>query len=129
MDVIETQTKQTESEMKTIKDYEIVDHGVEGSQYFQGCSTMFTDYNDVATGAGNNPQQAICEALDQLAEYYDVKSNHNLNCEVEDIEAEFVDTDFILDIIKEHNPEIKSYDDIDDGEEIDLYYYVSIRVK
>src|SRR5207248_7017098 len=54
--------------MRRIEDFELVDHGIDHEQYFQGCGVAFTDYTDVATGIGDNPAEAIDDALDQLAQ-------------------------------------------------------------
>lgn len=48
--------------------FEIVDHGIESSQYFQGCGTTFTDYTDVATGIGDDFKEALDDALESLAQ-------------------------------------------------------------
>lgn len=73
--------------MKQITEYEIVDHGIDHEQYFQGCGVAFTDFDDVATGAGNDALEAIDDALEQLAmrgydisalddiEHYDTRSS------------------------------------------------------
>lgn len=52
---------------KTIVEFELVDHGIEHEQYFQGCGLAFTDYEDIATGCGDNPAEAIDDALESLA--------------------------------------------------------------
>ena len=54
--------------MKPIKEYEIVDHGFDGEQYFQGCGVAFSDFDDVATGMGDTAREAFDDALDNLAE-------------------------------------------------------------
>lgn len=51
----------------TIVEFEIVDHGIDNSQYFQGCGVEHTIYSDVATGCGSNPAEAVDDALEQLA--------------------------------------------------------------
>ena len=53
--------------MKTIRDFELVHHGVENSSYFQGCGVSFSPFTDVATGIGNTEGEAIQDALEQLA--------------------------------------------------------------
>jgi len=53
--------------MKQIKDYEIVSHGFELSDYFQGCGVAFTKFSDVATGCGATELEAYNDALDQMA--------------------------------------------------------------
>ena len=52
--------------MSKITAYEIINHGVEHSQYFQGCSTAFTAFNDVSTGIGSSAYEACQDALEQL---------------------------------------------------------------
>ena len=54
--------------MKTIVEFELVDHGIDHEQYFQGCGVSCTEYDDVATGVGDNPAEAIDDALEQLAQ-------------------------------------------------------------
>lgn len=45
--------------------WEILNHGMEHSQYFQGCGVAY--YTDVATGIGDNAREAYDDALEQLA--------------------------------------------------------------
>ena len=52
--------------MKTAE-YEIVDHGFDAEQYFQGCGTAFTSFTEVATGIGETKREAFDDALEQLA--------------------------------------------------------------
>lgn len=49
-----------------ITSYEIIDHGVDHSQYFQGCGVMFTDFDLAVTGIGDNAKEAYEDAVDQL---------------------------------------------------------------
>jgi hypothetical protein len=53
--------------MKKIKNYEIINHGYEHSQYFQGCGTSYTKFNDVATGIGMDAKEAYDDAVEGLA--------------------------------------------------------------
>jgi hypothetical protein len=52
---------------KTIVEFEVCDHGIEHEQYFQGCGISCTQFEDIATGMGDNPAEAIDDALEQLA--------------------------------------------------------------
>lgn len=54
--------------MKTVKDYRITLHGVEHSQYFQGHGVSFSKYDTCATGIGSTEQEALDDALEQLAQ-------------------------------------------------------------
>lgn len=53
--------------MKPITTFQLVDHGIDSSDYFQGCGIAFTEFTDIATGCGSNPKEAIDDALEQLA--------------------------------------------------------------
>jgi len=45
----------------------LIDHGLEHSQYFQGCGVAFTRFADVVTGIGDTPADAIDDCLEQIA--------------------------------------------------------------
>lgn len=48
--------------------YELIDHGPEHSQYFQGCGTAHTQYDECATGIGNDPREALDDCLNGIAQ-------------------------------------------------------------
>lgn len=54
--------------MRQIAEFELIDHGIEHSQYFQGCGVAFTRFTNVVTGIGNNPADAIDDCLEQIAQ-------------------------------------------------------------
>ena len=54
--------------MKTIVEFQLLDHGIENSSYFQGCGVACTSFEDVATGIGNNAAEAVDDALESLAQ-------------------------------------------------------------
>ena len=63
-------------------DYEIVVHGMEHEQRFQGCGVSGTGYTAVFTGSGDNPSEALDDALEQAAMAgWDVDSNAKLGRE------------------------------------------------
>lgn len=94
--------------MKTIKGYQIIDHGFENSQYFQGCGVSFTSFTDCFTGIGGNPFEALEDAMEMAAQ-----SGWN----TESIDNALLDSSEMPDAGLTH-------DDYDD-----CYHYVSIRVK
>lgn len=53
--------------MQTIGRFELIDHGIEGSDYFQGCGVSCTSFGNVVTGIGDNPAEAIDDCLEQIA--------------------------------------------------------------
>lgn len=48
--------------------YQIIDHGVGSSDYFQGCGVSFTPYKDCFTGIGDTAYEALEDALEQAAQ-------------------------------------------------------------
>jgi hypothetical protein len=54
--------------MLRIDDFELIDHGIEHPQYFQGCGVAFTSFENVVTGIGNNRDEAIDDCLEQIAQ-------------------------------------------------------------
>jgi hypothetical protein len=64
--------------MKKPTDHQVIDHGVDGSQYFQGCGVSCTEYTDVYTGIGDSAHEALEDALEQAATSdWDVEEIHN----------------------------------------------------
>lgn len=84
-------------------EYEIVDHGIEHEQYFQGCGVAFTKYTAVFTGIGNSLREALDDAASQLAEQG-------------------------FEIPTELAAEIEESTSIDMRTHVDQHYYASIRV-
>ena len=93
---------------KTIAEFEIVSHGIDGEQYFQGCGVAFTAFDDVATGIGDTEQEALSDALELLAQ-----NDWEISEELE----EEVKTANSKDALTEEQAE---------G---DMHHYVSVRVK
>ena len=91
--------------MKKIFDYQIIDHGVENDQYFQGCGVSLTPFTDVATGIGGSARIALDDALDSLAQN---------DWETKPLEKELKIISDVIDV-PEDAP--------------DCYHYVSIRVR
>jgi hypothetical protein len=51
-----------------IGEFEVIDHGIELSRCFQGCGIAFTSFENVATGIGSNPAEAVDDCLGQVAQ-------------------------------------------------------------
>lgn len=91
--------------MKTVTGHQILDHGVEGSQYFQGCGVSHTEYTEVYTGIGDSAHEALEDALEQAA--------------MSDWDVESIKNDL--------SEEITIPEDAED--ESELHHFVSIRLK
>ena len=50
--------------------FEIINHGVDHSQYFQGCGAAFTDYDYCMTGMGENAAEAYEDACESVAQVH-----------------------------------------------------------
>lgn len=93
--------------------YELIDHGIDYPDYFQGCGVAFTDFTDVATGCGDNPAEAIEDALESLAQAG--------QWDIEDLESRIKAEEF------SGKPYPVKPSASKRGE--DAYYYASIRVR
>jgi len=107
--------------MNTIGEFELIDHGIEHSQYFQGCGVAFTLFDNVVTGIGDNPAEAIEDCLEQIAmSGWETEGMESRVLEQEGLE-EMPTTPSVID----------KYPVDGDGEEwegdCELYYHVSIR--
>lgn len=97
--------------------FQIINHGIEHSQYFQGCGILFTGYNECFTGCGISPKEAFEDAFSQLIEYEEISDDIAAQIEAFEGSQAILQMEEIPQEIAEQ-PE--------DGE---LYCYVSIRVK
>ena len=94
--------------MKNVLSFEVINHGVENSQYFQGCGIAYTSFEDVATGIGGSPFEALEDALESLAQNdWDVSGIKN-------------------ELSKES--EIPVNEENEENESMDVFHYVSVRV-
>ena len=96
-----------------ITNYEIVDHGIDFPDYFQGCGTSFTSYEHVATGCGMNAKEALDDALEQIAQQDFGPNSHDITADLDDIEIE-----------AQRN---LGEDQASDDENSEEQYYLSIR--
>ncbi len=92
--------------MSKITSFQVVDHGIEHAQYFEGCGVWGTEYDECVTGCGNDAAEALDDALESIAQN---------GADVSAIEAE----------VKADIPDMFSDFVPADAEEV--YYYVSIR--
>lgn len=53
-----------------VTDFEVIKHGIMRSDYFQGCGV--SNFEAVQTGIGRTVAEAITDALDVLAENFDI---------------------------------------------------------
>ena len=97
-----------------ITNYEIINHGLEISDYFQGCGVSFTPYSYVVTGTGINLLEAINDALEQIA------MSHSVN----DGSIDELDRRMLEDNNLKRWP-IKPHACLDENSEEN--YYISIR--
>ena len=107
---------------RRVSDYQIVDHGIEHSQYFQGCGVAFSDFQYVVTGCGDNFAEAIDDALDQMA-----MSEGGDLIDFDELERIMLKFEELKEWPKEPSVSTSQHDTADPEDSCELYYYVSIR--
>jgi hypothetical protein len=114
---------------KKVTDWQLVNHGVDGSQHFPGCGTAYTGYTHVATGCGDNPAEALDDALDMIAQGEE-------NVDTEDLLAQILSAEGLTEFPEKPSAgeEFLMNTDWQEGEteddimaDCDNYYYLSIR--
>lgn len=131
---------------KKVEQFEVIDHGIDHAQYFQGCGAG--GYDEVATGVGECAHEAMEDALKQLASNSwnvdkipnefdpnstDTVTNHigdqyhpELSDEQES-ELEAIENELDRNA-KRKEMEDEAFSEMMGEGEIELYYYVSVRV-
>ena len=64
--------------MKKVREFEVVDLGIDCPDYFQGFGCAFTSFDHCAYGIGENPAEALDDCLEVIAQ---------MGVDVEDLEA------------------------------------------
>ena len=116
--------------MKQIADFEIIDHGIESSSYFQGCGVSFTDFEEVSTGIGDTASEALEDALESLAQGdWDTDSvKPEWHIEPKDQKGVCEGCEFSCD--DDDDDDAKDCrDDCDPCDGCEMYHFVSIRVR
>jgi len=54
---------------REIEEHEVIVHGVDHAQSFQGCGLAFTQFEEVVTGTGADALEAFEDALEALSHY------------------------------------------------------------
>ncbi len=106
--------------MNKITSFQVVDHGIEHAQYFQGCGVAFTEYDECVTGCGDNFAEALDDALESIAQS---------DAAVDDYLLGRIHTELTGHPSSEYAgkwPESDSVSDFKRNSD-DCYYYVSIR--
>lgn len=118
--------KQTE---KQITEYELLDHGIDGAQYFPGCGTAFTSFDHVATGCGDNFAEALDDCFELMAQGafgsidFDALENQ-IKADVGYTGRDWPTTPSASEEFRKANDMSNDDDDMDGCE---MHYYVSIR--
>ena len=111
--------------MKTLTQFEILDHGVDHAQYFQGCGVSYTKFDECVTGCGQDAKEAIEDALESMAQ--------------NDVNTDEIEKSDEYKAIDRADKKVPGYEPLltvekfvkNQGEEMaddcELYYYVSIR--
>lgn len=109
--------QQERIDSKPVASYEVIDHGIEHSQYFQGCGVAFTEYADCFTGCGNDASEALDDAIESACQCGYKFSDDDYNGAMDDLSDRKTSVSALSSRASDH----ESYDD--------HYYYVSILLK
>jgi hypothetical protein len=102
--------------MKTINEFQIIPHGIENSQYFQGCGISHTKFTDCATGIGSTAAEAFEDACESLAQ--NGWETESLACP-----ADYKTAKTVQSHLKENGVDGES------DEAPDVYWHISVRVR
>lgn len=126
--------------MQKVNNFEVIDHGVMVSDYFQGCGTAYTEFSHVVTGIGDNISEAINDCLEQIAqcdfdtdgleerivaEYGDIPNSSAYQEAIDDNFPEPDELDF--DTEEEYQDAYEKWEEDCENFECEVYHYVSIR--
>ena len=118
-------------EKHTIGDYELIDHGIDHCQYFQGCGTSLTKFDNVTTGCGDNFAEALDFALDSIAQNHNFALGYcdEFEARIKSDEGyegkDWPTENSVTSRLSARLDEEEASDE--DREGCELYYYVSIR--
>ena len=101
--------------------YEIVNYGVEHSQFFQGISTHNTSYDHCVYGIGDTFNDALEDAISQLCE----RCNNDRESELAERMAKWITKAHTMNKKANAKTEIDRSEE-DDGEPSELYHHVGI---
>lgn len=109
--------------MKQISDFEIVDHGIDNSQYFQGCGTHGTNFLFCFTGCGESARDAFKDCIKQIFQMgFDVDKIRKSK-EVKKYQTKKTTNFTVTKYLKKQGwKKIEIESDLNDN-----YYYLSIR--
>lgn len=105
------------SAAKPVVAYDVVDHGIDHEQYFQGCGVCGTEYVDCFTGIGDDAAEALDDAIDSACQSGYKFSDDDYNGAMDDLSDRKSSVSLLASKAGEH----EDYDS--------HHYYVSIRVR
>jgi len=103
-----------------VSEFEVIDHGIEHAQYFQGCGCSYTKFDRVVTGCGESAAEAWDDALEQIA-------MEGIEFAAEGTEDNALYTSKKATEASVANHLAKQGIELGEDEDCELYYYVSIR--
>lgn len=114
-----TKPQHKKTNMKNIKDFQVIDHGIEHAQFFQGCGVALTNYEHCVTGCGESAADAFNDALDCIGQ-------DDFNVET----IQVSDDGKLFTSEKAEKNSVTTYlekQGLEPQDDCELYYYVSIR--
>jgi hypothetical protein len=91
---------------KIVQSVDVVSHGVDNSQYFQGAGVSFTEFDDCATGVGNSEREALEDALESLAQSGEWAFRPELGFPPEPDPSDYSERDEVAETLADYAPRI-----------------------
>lgn len=106
--------------IELVVEWEVIDHGEDGSQYFSECGVAYSRFTHVATGAADTAKEALDDALEQIA-----TSGHDVSdAQAAEMLLRLSDHDRSAHLTCEPGWACKQEDS---NEEHDWHHYISVR--
>lgn len=98
------QTNERTNEERTVSAYEIEDHGVHVSGSFGGAGLAFSEFEDIGTGIGSSPGEALSDALETLALSGWIVSDADAEAMLQEIGPDYADRETVSEFEEEALP-------------------------
>lgn len=125
--------------MNQITEFQVVDHGIDGAQYFPGCGVSYTNFAHVVTGCGDDFAEALDDALESVAQSEETDGVDFAAFEkaiasegfgtVDGDTVTWQESDSASKVMRIAHADGETDDELSelDVSDMDTYYYVSIR--
>jgi hypothetical protein len=95
------QTNERTNEDRTVRAYEIQDHGVHDPSYWSGAGIAFSEFAEIGSGIGSSPGEALSDALETLALAGWIVSDEDAEAMLQEIGPEYAARETVSERLQE----------------------------